>query len=172
MKHGTQNTKHGTQSGFTLVEMIIYLAIVSTMLVSISYLILDLIGGQSKSAANQEVNQNSRFITQRLISDIKAASDFSIPSEDTLNLTVPGDDIVYSLDAGSLNLTRQVGAEPAEDLNSSEVEVTGSFIDNSFAARSRNVGVSLIISYVNPDNLLDLTASTTADFSIELRGRK
>src|SRR3989338_5981734 len=84
---------HGKGAGFTLIEMIIYLAIVSIVLVSMSYLILDLIGGQSKSFANQETNQNLRFIVNTISQDVVSAQDFSLVAADTLVLAVPGDDI-------------------------------------------------------------------------------
>lgn len=152
--------------------MIIYLAIVGMILVSLTFLIIDIIGGQTKSVAGQEVNQNMRFISNNLVQDIRSAQDFSIPSSDTLILTLPGDDITYVFDSGSIKLTRQLGAASPIDVNSTAVEVSGSFFDWSFQARTKNVGVSILVNYKNPGNRPDFNASTTSSFSLELRGRR
>jgi len=160
------------QSGFTLIETIIYLLISSAILVSISYLILDIIGGQTKSFAGGEVNHNIRFISDSLAKDIRSAQDINSLIPATLVLTMPGDNITYNFDAGSLTLTRQVGSGSVENLNTDAVEATGSFADHSYNARSKNVGVTLTIEYKNPSNLSDYVASTTSIFSLELRGRR
>lgn len=170
IKYKIQNIK---KSGFTLIETIIYLAIVSIILISISYLIIDIIGSQTKSIAGNEVNHNMRFITEALSKDIRSAQAIGIPvTPDTLVLTMPGDDITYNFDAGNLTLTRQVGAAAAEDLNTTQVEVTGSFVDRSYTTRSINIGVTLTVEYKNPSGLSDYAADSTSNFSFELRGRK
>ena len=158
--------------GFTLIELIIYLAIVSVVLVSISYLILDILGGQSRSYAKQDVNQNLRFIANYLMKDIKAAGNISSLTSDTLVLDMPSDDITYNFDAVNEILTRQVGSNPPVNLNSNRTEVIGSFSNFSYLVRAKNIGVHLAVVYKNPDNLSEYNASSTADFSVELRGRR
>ena len=168
----TKNPKSKTQnSGFTLIELIIYLAIVSIILVSISYLTIDLISGQSSSQADQELIYGFNFITATLIKDIRLAQDITSLSSGVLALTMPGDDVTYSFDLSNKKLTRQIGAAVA-DLHSDAIEVTGSFSDRSYLGRAKNVGVDLSLNYINPDNLPQYNASTTASFSVELRGRR
>jgi len=166
----SQITNH--KQGFTLIELIIYLAIVSIILISISYLILDILGGQVKSYANQEVNHNLRFISNNLIKDIKKAQDIGSLASDTLALTMPGDDITYNFDSIDNKITRQLGVATPVDLNTNRVEVLGSFSDLSYLSRAKNVGINLEINYKNPGNLPDYNASTTAEFAVELRGRR
>jgi len=48
----------------------------------------------------------------------------------------------------------------------------GSFSDLSYLSRAKNVGINLEINYKNPGNLPDYNASTTAEFAVELRGRR
>ena len=166
------STSGKSGAGFTLIEMIIYLAIVSIILVTLSYLIIDILGGQTKNVAGQEVNQNLRFITNYLIKDVKSAQGIGSLTADTLVLTRPADDITYNFDGVSQKITRQLGAAAPVDLNSRQLEVTGSFIDLSYLGRTKNVGINLIVSYKNPENLPDYNASTTVEFSVELRGRR
>lgn len=172
MKHEIYNIKNQIRSGFTLIETIIYLAIVSTILVSISYLILDILGGQTKSITTNEVNHNLRFISHILSQDISAAQDISSLTADTLILDMASDDITYNFDAINLILTRQVGAGAVETVNTRQVEISGSFNNRSMAGRTRNVGVALIVEYKNPNNLQDYVAVSSANFSYELRGRR
>jgi len=171
-KFKIKNSKSQSNFGFTLIEMIIYLAIVSIVLVSISYLILDVIGGQTKSYAGQEINQNIRYITNILIKDIKAAEDIGSLSSNTLVLTMSGEDITYNFDGVSSIITRQVGAGSVVTLNSSLVEVDGSFTDLSYQGRSKNISVYLDINFKNPENLTDYDVNSNANFSVELRGRR
>ena len=172
VKSGAGSPSTSSGAGFTLIELIIYLAIVAMILTSISYLILDILGGQTKNYAGQEINFNLRFISNNLTKDIRSAQDISSLTADTLILTMPGDDITYNFDSGNNILTRQLGAATPADVNSNEVEVTGSFTDLSYLNRTKNVGISLIINYKNPDNLPDYNSSTTAEFAVELRGRR
>ncbi|MFA5022376.1 MAG: type II secretion system protein [Patescibacteria group bacterium] len=158
--------------GFTLIEAIIYLGIVSIILVSISYLMLDILAGQTKNYGTQEVSQNLRFISNNLIRDIESAQDITSLSSDTLVLVKGGQSLTYSFDLVNDNLTRQLGAGQPEILNSNRLEVTGSFSDLSYLGRTKNVGVSLFLNYKNPGNLPDYNASTTFNFSVELKGRR
>ncbi len=159
-------------AGFTLIELIIYLGILSIILVSMSYLMLDILGGQTKIYGNQDVNQNLRFISNYLIKDIRAASDISSLSADTLVLFMPGDDITYNFVAAEKKLTRHLGSNDPIQLNSDRVEITGNFSDLSYHNKVKEVGVYLVIIYKNPDNLPDYNASTTSAFSVGLRGRR
>ncbi|OGY47110.1 MAG: hypothetical protein A3J62_02205 [Candidatus Buchananbacteria bacterium RIFCSPHIGHO2_02_FULL_38_8] len=158
--------------GFTLIEMIIYLAIVAMVLTAISYLILDIISGQTTSFTDQEVNYNLRFISNNLIKDIKSAQDISSLSGETLVLTMPGEDITYNFNSVDNKLTRQLGSAEPINIHSDQVEVNGSFSSLSYLSRAKNVGIHLEINYKNPDNLSDYNASTTVDFAVELRGRR
>lgn len=158
--------------GFTLVEMIIYLAIVSTLLVSISYLMLNLLAGQAKSNARREVNYNLQFVSDQLNRDIRLAKDISSLSPSTLILSLPTKIITYNFDAAAKKLIRQLNSEPLADVNTGWVEVTGGFANLSKSQRTKNVGVSLLLVYKNPGNLPDYNASTTADWAVELRGRR
>jgi type II secretory pathway pseudopilin PulG len=160
------------RNGFTLVEAIIYLAIVSIILVSISYLILDIMGSQSKNYAFKEVDQNLRFISNNLTRDIKAASAITSLSSTTLVLALSAGAITYNFDGANKKITRQVGSNPAADLNSGQVEVLGSFSDLSYVNRTENIGIHLGVNYKNPDNLPDFRGSAQIDFAVELRGRR
>jgi len=169
---GRLDSTERRRRGFTLVELIIYLGILSIMLVSMSYLMLDILGGQTKIYGNQDVNQNLRFVSNYLIKDIRAAQNIGSLSADTLVLVMPGDDITYSFVADGKKLTRQLGSNSPVQLNSDRLEIVGNFSDLSYFNKAKEVGVYLAIMYKNPDNLPDYNASTTSAFSVGLRGRR
>ena len=104
-----QTTDYRLQTGFTLVELIIYLGIVALLLTSVSYLIIDLMSGQTGSRADEEVNYNVRLIADRLAADIAAAQQIVSLTSDRLTLDLPGDDVTYEFPSGRTVLTRLVG---------------------------------------------------------------
>lgn len=158
--------------GFTLIETIIYLAIVAVLLTGVSYLAVDLLGGQVSSRTDREVAYNVRLIADQLASDIASARQIDSLTNDRLALDLPGGGIVYEFPVGRRVLTRQVGVNAPMVVNTGLVSVRGSFTDRSYADRSRNVGVSLTVAAANPGNLTNYRASSTLEFAVELRGRK
>jgi prepilin-type N-terminal cleavage/methylation domain-containing protein len=158
--------------GFTLIETIIYLAIVSIMLVSVSYLILDIMSGQSRNEARLEVNYNLRFISQQLNKDIASAAGIASLTASDLVLNLPSNNIIYNFDDLNKKLTRQVAGQPAVALNTDQIEVRGNFFDLSYLPRSQNVGVNLFIDCKNLNNRSDFNASTSANLAVELKGRR
>jgi len=61
-------------SGFTLVELILYIALVSIFLTGVIMFTWDILYGRVKSYVQEEVNQNSRFAAKRIIYEIRNAS--------------------------------------------------------------------------------------------------
>ncbi len=160
------------RDGFTLIEMIMYLAIVSVLLVSISYLMIDIINGQTKSNAGEEVNYTIRTLSRRLTQDIKSAQSIFSLSTSNVVLTTPGGTITYNFDVVNFRLTRQLGSAAVVKLNNDTVAVTGAFTDLSASSRSSNVGVRLTAEFKNLNNVQALVASSTVNFAVELRGRR
>ncbi|RJR31597.1 prepilin-type N-terminal cleavage/methylation domain-containing protein [Candidatus Parcubacteria bacterium] len=171
-KQLTINTCQPTNSrGFTLIELIIYIGIVSIILVSVSYLVLEVLSSQSKSYAYLETEQNFRFVQELITTDIKKADDFFVPDDQTLTLYSGTDVINYHFDPLK-KITRQKNSEPIFDINTDEVEVQGSFSDYSFLGRSRQVRVNLTINNKNTSGLSDFSALKTAAFAVEIRRRR
>ncbi len=163
---------HRKGAGFTLIELIIYLGIVGMILVSISYLILDIMVGQATNYADQEVNYNFRYIADILTDDIKSSQDIGSLTNSNLVLIMAGDDIIYNFDETNKILSRQVGDAAPLSVNNENIEIIGNFTDFSKMGRTKNVGIHLNISYKNPGNISDYNSTTTVDFAVELRGRR
>ncbi len=118
----TSHVKCGLR-GFSLFELIIYMAILSGLMVIVSGSFLSLSKGRGQSQARNEVQSSIRFATERLRQDIKSASAVTVPASgsasSTLSLTISGTQIVYDMATGTLR--RKDGA-------ASPVAVTGANI--------------------------------------------
>jgi len=66
------------EKGFTLVELIIYIAIVSLILVLSSSFAWDIIQGNTKADSFREVQQNARFVMEKVSRSLREGSDPSI----------------------------------------------------------------------------------------------
>ena len=160
------------RGGFTLIEMIIYVTLVSGILTTMSYLILNLIDGQINIVSETEVNYNVRFIRQLLERDVHAAQSLSVVGSDELTLQTPGGILTYRFDATEQKLTRQLDANPPVDVSSDEVLLSGSFSDVGFPGRTATVQADVQIDYRNPGQRSAYDATRFAQFILEAAGRR
>jgi len=160
------------RSGFTIVETILYIAIVSMMLVSITSLIIDIMGGQVKTSTYQDVTYYERFIANQMMRDIRNASNVPTLTSSTLVLTQPSGTVAYNFNSVSNQLTRQVGSDTPVAMHQPTLEVAGSFTDQSYMARTKTVGVHLQLTFHNTSGREEFTSSSTVQFAVELRGKR
>lgn len=159
--------------GFTLIEMIVYLAITSLILISITSLLVNILFAQTKNNIGSEVNYNLSYLNNYLVRDISQSNGINAISSTTLILGQPGKVVTYAFDRDKNILTKKINSEPEIKMHTDQVSVRGSFTDNSFLDKAKNVGVVLeIFQANNSSNLNDFNASTSAAFSVELRGKK
>lgn len=124
------------KKGFTLVEILVYIAIFAILMVVISSFVLGLIKANTKYQTKREVVENAMNITKTLSYEIQQASSIYTPTsvlgsnpgqlslETTLNM--PTDEkrtyIDFYLDGGNLYLKRE-GADSLK-LNSANTKIT------------------------------------------------
>ena len=112
--------------GFSLLELLIYIAILSGLMVITANSFISLSKGQGQSQARSDVNSAIRFSTELFRQDIKNASLVTTPlmgkASTTLNITVGGTVIVYDILAGQLR--RKEGVAVATPVTSGNVAVT------------------------------------------------
>ncbi|KKU81357.1 MAG: Prepilin-type cleavage/methylation-like protein [Parcubacteria group bacterium GW2011_GWA1_47_8] len=123
MEHRTQNNQYGiqdtgrsafrvprsAQAGMSLLELLIYIAILSGLMVVISDAFIMLAKGRGQAEARSEVNSAVRFAAERIKQDVKNAGAISTPvlgtPANTLSLTVSGVPVVYDMLGGALRRT-------------------------------------------------------------------
>lgn len=159
-----------TNQGFTLIELIVYLGIVSVFMTSAVYFSWDILFGQVKSEVAQEVQQNSRVALQRMTYEIRRAKAInSVGSGLSLSMA---DDTTTVFDVnvdGVLQINEDGGGAVA--LTSDKVQVTSlTFTDRSIGD-SKNVKIELTISHVNPENVQEWKREESFETTVEVRGK-
>lgn len=113
-------------AGFTIIELILYMGILSMVLFVLTQTFVSIVDLQLESEATSSVEQDSRYILSRLAHDIKRADGVITPatfgqSSNNLQLTINGSNIAYSLNGQVAELTD--GAN-VDRLNSPETRVS------------------------------------------------
>ncbi|MBI2019932.1 type II secretion system protein [Candidatus Daviesbacteria bacterium] len=114
----------GKQKGFTFIEIILYVVIVSIMMAALIPFAWDVIGGASKSGAQQEVFSQARFVSERIKYEIRNASGITSVGASSISLTnfSPDTTTVIDLSGGKIRINKN-GAG-AVNLNSDDTNVT------------------------------------------------
>jgi len=160
-------------SGFTLIELIIYIGIVSIILVSISYLMIDILGASVSNLAKTEVTQSIRLITTQLIKDVHRSADIQSVEPGRLILILPAGHVLnYSFDQQQKKLVSWIDDNDPIQIYSDDIEVEGEFSDLSFMDKTKTVNVNLSVSYKNPSNNQIYQANTIINLALELHGRR
>lgn len=115
------------QNGFTMVEMLIYMAILSVLLVSLTEMFVSIMQVKIDADALSAIEQDSQFVYARMVYDINRADSISTPASpgqtaSTFSLVIAGETYTYSINGSNeLELTTNSGTFK---LNSSETEVS------------------------------------------------
>lgn len=108
--------------GFTLIEMIIYMSVLSVFLVVLTDIFVSALDVQTESEATSAVYQNGHFLISRLMYDVNRAQSIAIPAslgEETtsLQITINGISYTYSLSSGTINLINDYGINNLNSFN-------------------------------------------------------
>ncbi len=117
----------GKQRGFTLVELVVYMALMSLLMVTITDLFVGIVQTKVESESSSAVERDGQLILARLRYDISRATEIDAPSlpgasGSILELKTSGPDYTYIL-SGS-NLLLYDSSTHGLPLNSTETKVT------------------------------------------------
>lgn len=148
--------KTSRESGFSLLELLIYLGLVSILSVGLINVFISVNRGRGQVQSRSAVNSAVRFATEKVSQDIRAASAVIVPAttasaSSSLELTVSGVAIRYCVTSGTLR--RQSGAACTE----SSEPVTPATV---------TVGAPLFTRYQNTNTVLSKTVTSV---EIDLR---
>ncbi|MDO8663526.1 MAG: type II secretion system protein [Candidatus Wildermuthbacteria bacterium] len=85
-------TSNGAKGGFTLIEILVYVAVLVILILAISYFLLWTIRSNVKSAATRETADNATAILEKMAYEIKEASSIYTPTS------------IFSATSGQLSL--------------------------------------------------------------------
>lgn len=115
------------EAGFTLLELLIAMAVFSLAVIAVIDVFLVGMGGGKKVFGRQDIQESGRFIMETMskeirMSRINTAAGGPYSSVNITNAKTPPQTLNYSIDAINKTISRA-----SDILNPSDVEVTGSF---------------------------------------------
>lgn len=118
--------KQINKSGFTVIEMILYMGLLSGLLIAITDIFLSSLNVKIGSEATSSLEQDGRYIISRLTYDIHRAQNIVSPSSlgataDALTLTVGGSPYLYSTLARNMWLQDNIDTQR---LNGNKTDIT------------------------------------------------
>jgi len=118
--------------GFTLIELTIYMAVLSIITVVVADSFLALNKGRSGVQAKSELDSNFRFAVEKMKRDVASADTLVVPgttaaSTTSLSLTIASSSVVYTL--SNNRVTRQIDAQPFEYITSDTVKINSLYFN-------------------------------------------
>lgn len=148
------------KQGFTLVELMLYIAIIAGFLATTIFFAMRVVEGGQRGSAHMEIQQNVRVAMERMTREIRSAQDLNTisstfdahPGVLSLEGPVGEDPIVFDVQNGVLRLTK--GVNGPYNLTSDDVEITNFVVENlSVSNRAKVIRISLDAEYaVDPDS--------------------
>lgn len=170
--------KTKNQKGFTLIETIIYIAIIGTVIAVFVDFSLSVSSSRNKVYSAQEVHANAREILSLITTKVHEADNINIgastfgadPGVLSLAMTDPAKNptiIFLNQDDGQLQITE--GLDPVINISSDEVKVKNLVFSNlSPSTKRENVKIDLTIEY-NGSEDVDFNYSRSFQTSASIR---
>jgi len=153
----TNRHPKNTQNGYTLLELLIYVAIIGVLLTGVTVFFGVVADARLKNQAVAEVNDQAMAAMDYITQTIRNATSITAPTATTsgasLTLVVPTGSLsptVFSLSGSTLQVKE--GAAAAVPLTSNDVQVSNlTFTNLTRSGTSGNVQVTFTINRTNPN---------------------
>jgi prepilin-type N-terminal cleavage/methylation domain-containing protein len=144
------------KKGFTLIEFMLYIAIVGVMLAVTAGSSLQILLNREKLAVIEEVSHNARFSLEKIIATVRNAQAINSPapaaSASSLSLQMANaalNPTVFDLSGGVIRITE--GAGSAVDLTTNEVTISTLLFSNiSYGSTPGTVRIQITAEATNP----------------------
>lgn len=147
MKTNQQNNSYNWSKGFTLVEILIYITLISGAMISFTTFVISISNSRNKVYVEQEVQANARIAFNLISQTIKSASSVNIASS------------TFAVDPGVLSLSMNESEENPTIINLNE--------DDGFLQikKGSNAAIPIISDEVKITNLVftNLTSDNTRE---------
>jgi prepilin-type N-terminal cleavage/methylation domain-containing protein len=167
------------EEGFTLVELILGITIIAVFITALTYFSIDVFRAKAKSTAALEVQQNARFVLQRLAYYLRNSEEGIDVGDSQFFPTDPGrlhvkmspgasDDVIFDVDSNRLRI--KIGPAAAVPLTTDEVSVVSlTFKNNSASSTPGNITINMTVEYDNPGGSKEFDYSYDVESSVSLR---
>ncbi len=162
------------KAGFTFIELILYISIVTIMLSALVPFAWNIIGAASKSNTEQEVFSQARFISERIKYEIRNSTGFTsfISPSNSISLTtsIPATNPTVINFVGG-NVTIQQGLGTPVVLNSPDVVISLSSFTNNTSGdlKTKNISYVFTLSANYGTTRQEFVEATTIRSSAEVR---
>ena len=117
-----------SDKGFTIIEMLMYMGLLSILLIIMVDLLAASLDIQLESQATSSVDQDGKFIINRLVNDIHRAQTIAYPSlgatqSGTLQLIIDGENYTYSTNSGSFVIASGSASDSLNSFNTTAPSV-------------------------------------------------
>lgn len=116
--------------GFTFIELIVYMGILTILLTVLSSIFTSILNVQFESTATSSVNQDGRYLLSKLLYDVKSSSAILVPANpgtvsSTMQVTINSINYTYSASSsGNLQVVNNSTGE-TNVLNSYDTSISG-----------------------------------------------
>jgi prepilin-type N-terminal cleavage/methylation domain-containing protein len=163
-------------SGFTLLEMLIYILIIGVILVAVTGFSFQFLATRAKASALQETERNAQLAAARIAAEVREAQDLDVPGStfsanpSTLSLILADgtkSPTIFSVSGGVLRVKQGTGA--VLPLTSSKVQVSEFVIDNLSTANGKDKSVRIHIKTSFLTDLGIYTADSTVETTAQVK---
>lgn len=132
--------RNGKKAGYTLVELLIFMALLAGILVVVSDILGSVLDVRLESESTSSVEQDGKYILNRIGYDIGRADEITVPANDgdnsaSLILVIGPSSNSYSLNGGNLQLTNLSGTNRLNSISTSISNLSFTRIGNSADAK-------------------------------------
>lgn len=160
--------------GFTYIEMLLYVAILGLMLTTMVNFALVMIGGSTKSSTTEEVSGNARFISEKIMYEIRNASAINSFSTSSITLctSFPSSPCtstsIISFTSGNITINKGSGTI---QLNSTNTTLTSPTFTNYTSAdsKTKHIGFSFTANANFGSTRQEYTKAIPVEGSAEVR---
>ncbi len=143
-----QYNNFSLRKGFTLVEMLLFLAIFSGLLVMLTSLFTTSLDVQKDSEATSNVQQDGPYMVSRLTYDISRATSITTPSSlgtqtSSLVIVIGGITNTYALTSGNLTITDNIGTDQLNSYDTTISNLTFKRLGNSGGKNSIQINFTV-----------------------------
>jgi len=168
--HISYLVSHHSDSGFTIVELIIYMGLLTIFLVYLHGIFFSVLEQQLRSQSVSFLQQDQQFILSRLRYDVSRAANIITPStlgqsSTSLQLQIGGSTHTYTVQNGDLILTNATGSAALNSYGTSVSAMTFKRVGNVGGKKSVDMDVRLT-SRIIEKSAASRTASSSATFGI------
>ncbi len=173
-KHNSLFMIRDSNRGFTFIELIIYISIVTMMMTTIIPFAWNIIEGGAKSSTEQEVFSNARYISERIKYEIRNAAGINSVAATSISLIAsPSANNPTVIDLSGGNIRIKQGSANAINLNSQNASISALNFTNFTSADNKTENIQFTIT-VNASYAAtrrqEYLESTTIQGSAEVRG--